>query len=216
MVKKSPKSLLQPDTLKNPKHEVSPDNLFKNHYASWQFNKIDMDGKWGLDNMVNRITFHCDDFLLENLPSDIDNRILDAITTLTGRSFKSLDNFLRDLIHECTIDISTSQLRTIIKSIGKTHFWAKVMPKLQDFEKFNWFELERHTHDKSKSKHHVVQVSNLIPAAQKRLQELSLDDYGELFSMTLMNTLRIYGIRNQGYLTIIWIDPDHEIYKMSY
>ena len=43
------------------------------------------------------------------------------------------------------------------------------------------------------------------------LKRLKIDDIDSLFSLRLDGTLRIFGIRKQNYLQILWVDQNHEV-----
>lgn len=95
-------------------------------------------------------------------------------------------------------------------------FEYELLPKLKSFESMSWNDLEKQTHGKNgKSKHHSIEVSKIIKDAQKRLQELKFDDIDELFSLRLDGKFRIWGIRKFGFLQILWIDKNHEIYQIN-
>lgn len=66
-----------------------------------------------------------------------------------------------------------------------------------------------------RSKHHAITIDKLCKEARQRLEELKLDDLDSLFSLRLDGTLRVFGIRNQNYLRIVWVDQDHEICPSS-
>ncbi|MDB5002120.1 MAG: hypothetical protein JWQ34_345 [Mucilaginibacter sp.] len=211
---KIPKSSIIPSKQKSPNKEYSP-SLVKDHYASWQFNKIDMNGKWGLEKIINEIEFDFNDDLLKELPHNLDNDVYKAIDKLSGRRFKSLNDLLNILIEESNNKISATEQKIVINSIGESIFWSEVIPKLKSLEGFNWHELERQQFGKqNKTKHHNVSVSKICKDAQKRLEELKLDDCDELFSLRLSGTFRIWGIRQFGFLQLLWIDPDHEVYPV--
>ena len=68
---------------------------------------------------------------------------------------------------------------------------------------------------KMKSNNRPVQVGDLCEKARNRLIDLKLDDNDELYSLRLEGTIRIYGIRKENYLDIIWVDLNHEVYPVS-
>jgi hypothetical protein len=82
--------------------------------------------------------------------------------------------------------------------------WGDIHSKLKSFESMNWASIMQNGS-------HFVEVNKLIPEAQKRLSELRIDDLDELFSLHLTNTKRIWGILDNGVLSIIWYDPSHKI-----
>jgi hypothetical protein len=80
----------------------------------------------------------------------------------------------------------------------------KVAEKLKSFETMTWPDIER-------GGSHLVSVDQLIPAAQRRLQELRLDDFDELFSLRLGGKPRIWGTKNNNVFSALWWDPEHVI-----
>ena len=91
-------------------------------------------------------------------------------------------------------------------------FWTDIYPKIKHFEAKTWHEIEKErTGSRGKSKHHSVNISDIIPDAQKRLEDLKLDDIDSLFSMRLTGEQRIWGIRNFSYMQVLWFDLKHEI-----
>lgn len=109
-----------------------------------------------------------------------------------------------------TIDLEPNWSKKV--SSKNLEYYKRILDKLKSFEGSNWNELERQSSGpKGKSKHHSVDVLNIIKEAQKRLKELHLDDIDQLFSLRLDGKSRVWGIRELGYLKILWFDPDHEM-----
>jgi hypothetical protein len=57
--------------------------------------------------------------------------------------------------------------------------------------------------------HHSMPVTKLVASAQNRLSDIGFEEVDEIFSLRITNTLRIYGIREDRILRIIWRDPHH-------
>ena len=53
-------------------------------------------------------------------------------------------------------------------------------------------------------------IAILCKDAQRRIEELHLD-IDQVFSLRLTETLRIYGILENGVFNVLWYDPNHEI-----
>lgn len=88
--------------------------------------------------------------------------------------------------------------------------WDEILPKLKDFETMTWAGIMRASGGRrAGNNHHPVAVEDLSRAAQNRLKELGLNDAGELFSLRLDGTKRIYGIRDRQALKVLWYDPYH-------
>ena len=83
--------------------------------------------------------------------------------------------------------------------------WEHILPKLKDFEKQTWNEIDR----RSNGKHHYVGVDGMNPCARKALAELGVSE-SKVYSLRLEGRLRIYGfIEDDGSFRILWYDDDH-------
>jgi len=81
----------------------------------------------------------------------------------------------------------------------------EVHSKLKSFESMCW-------HNILGPNNHSVSIETLCREAQKRLRELSLDDYESLVSLRLTGKERIWGIRQEGgILLLLWWDPTHQV-----
>ena len=58
---------------------------------------------------------------------------------------------------------------------------------------------------------HFVDVDNCSREAQKRLEEIKLDDLEQLFSLRIGGRKRIFGWRREAVLYVLWWDPDHKV-----
>jgi hypothetical protein len=81
----------------------------------------------------------------------------------------------------------------------------KVLDRLRNFETMSWREID------GRSGSHGVAVERIIPRAQKRLVELKQDDAAELFSLRIDGPARVWGIRDEHVLRILWWDPHHQV-----
>lgn len=59
---------------------------------------------------------------------------------------------------------------------------------------------------------HEVNVEQISKAAQKRLTEIRLDDFQTLVSLRFTGKERLWGVKSQNILKIIWWDPNHDVY----
>lgn len=87
----------------------------------------------------------------------------------------------------------------------------EVRGKLADLEKLTWNEIlvvRKHWN-------HTVQVSSICKTARDRLDELGLDDLEELVSIRLSGPERVWGFPLLGALTLLWWDPEHQVYPTS-
>lgn len=81
---------------------------------------------------------------------------------------------------------------------------------LHDFEKRTWRML---LNDSSKQ-NHLVSVQKLCKEAQERLNSLKLYT-DEIVQLRVGSTKRIFGIVEDGVVSIIWFDLNHEIYPVA-
>lgn len=79
--------------------------------------------------------------------------------------------------------------------------------KLSDFESMTWNEILV----RNKKSNHLVEIEQLSSEAQTRLREIQLEDIDHLVSLRLRSKERVWGIRDQGVLTILWWDPEHQV-----
>ncbi|MCU7816542.1 MAG: hypothetical protein KZQ81_15420 [Candidatus Thiodiazotropha sp. (ex Rostrolucina anterorostrata)] len=90
------------------------------------------------------------------------------------------------------------------ESIPAKTLWGNLHEKLCSFETMKWYQFPQQGS-------HLIQVRDLCRAAQKRLVEIQQDDIDELFSLRLGGKERVWGIRDQSVLKILWWDPNHEV-----
>jgi hypothetical protein len=89
---------------------------------------------------------------------------------------------------------------------GKREMMRYIHDKLGNFETMTWAEI------KANKQNHQCPVAETSQEAQKRLREINLDQYDELFSLRLSGKERIWGIREQRVFRILWWDPKHQVY----
>ena len=86
----------------------------------------------------------------------------------------------------------------------------KLIKSLHGFEKMTWNQIKQAAGGRSSGTNsHPLSIDDFSKEAQKRLEQLKLDDNDELFSLRLNNTLRLYGIRDGRVLRFVWHDPHH-------
>lgn len=109
-------------------------------------------------------------------------------------------------------EFPTEVIKHISRDIRHHFFISHLYPKLKEFEKLTWEEIEKQTYGKDgKSKNHPIGKGKIIKEAQERLKVLNQDDVDELYSLRLEGKIRIFGIREFNCLKILWIDTNHEI-----
>ena len=84
---------------------------------------------------------------------------------------------------------------------------VEIQRKLSNFETMTWNEILVD----AKKQNHAVQISQLAKKAQDRLREIKQDDVDELVSLRLQGKERVWGIREEQVLRLLWWDPNHEI-----
>ncbi len=82
-----------------------------------------------------------------------------------------------------------------------------IKDKLTSFESMTWAEILV----QGKKFHHTVALVSLSQEAQSRLREINLDDIDELVSLRLSAKERVWGILDQGVLSLLWWDPEHQV-----
>jgi len=90
-----------------------------------------------------------------------------------------------------------------------------ILDKLLAYSTMTWQEVEKATHDKGKSKNHVVNDAqeNISKEAWQRLEAMHLEDEADsLFSFALNNLVRIWGLKLGDEFHVLWYDPRHEVF----
>lgn len=212
---KKPKATVNVKISKTPKTAALPEQ-FNSYNISWQLHKVDNDGPWGLRNLLIQ-KFASNNELWEELDSSgFSSDLYDNLTKLEGKEFNSIVDLINTLEKECNGKINASLQREAINSLSENIFWTEVMPKLVHFENQDWNTLVREVYGPNKkTKHHNIQISKIIPEAQKRLKELKYDDIDELFSVRLTGKIRLWGFRKFNYFQLLWVDLNHEICPSS-
>lgn len=87
-------------------------------------------------------------------------------------------------------------------------FWNEIFQKMSHFETNTWCEvLNRNSH--------AVKIEKLSKEAQRRLIEIGQDDIEEIVSLRITGEKRLWGIRDQNILKILWWDPKHTVCKSN-
>lgn len=81
----------------------------------------------------------------------------------------------------------------------------QVVPRLHGMESMTWGQIDGPTGS------HFVEISAIIPEAQRRLTEIAKDEQARLFSLRITGRKRIWGIRDRAILQVLWWDPEHEV-----
>ncbi|MCI4626611.1 MAG: hypothetical protein L3V56_11705 [Candidatus Magnetoovum sp. WYHC-5] len=84
----------------------------------------------------------------------------------------------------------------------------RIQYKLSNFESMTWGEIEKNNNN------HLIPTEKVSKAAKDRLKEINLDDCSDLYSMRLTGSERLWGIRENEILYILWYDPKHTVYPV--
>lgn len=196
---------------------ISADIDFASSHPCWRISNFDKYGPWGINSLLQFTFKYTEDILKIVADSDL-NELSDIFDNYNEKVFNDRFEFWRKIQEKCSKKIPISLVEKIEEVIMRNVFVEKIYPKLKNFESNTWDEIRQQTHKskgKMKSNNHPVKVGNLCETARKRLEELKLDDNDELYSLRLEGTIRIYGIRKENYLDIIWVDLNHEIYPVN-
>lgn len=89
--------------------------------------------------------------------------------------------------------------------IDKRLFIDDILSRIRNYESMFWKDiLGKNSHE--------VPVSQISSIAQKRLAQINLDDIETIVSLRLASKQRIWGIRVENILKILWWDPNHQVY----
>lgn len=83
----------------------------------------------------------------------------------------------------------------------------EVQGKLKDFESMTWHEILT----TSRHRNHPISVDQLCKEARDRLEAIGQNDIEELVSLRLSGPERVWGIRSEHVLKILWWDPAHSV-----
>lgn len=101
------------------------------------------------------------------------------------------------------------------KTLGLSNHQEKILDllvRLKDHERMTWREILTSTSGKKKgTRSHSIPINEIDKAAQRRLYELHLDDFDELYSIRLDSLHRLWGIITNGTFCIIWDDLNHAV-----
>lgn len=88
---------------------------------------------------------------------------------------------------------------------------TSLLERLRAFESMTWNQILV----EGKKRHHSVPVFSLCSTAKRRLEQLRLEDVDEMVSLSVSSRGRIWGIRDEAALLLLWWDPDHEVCPSS-
>lgn len=88
--------------------------------------------------------------------------------------------------------------------LDNPELYKEVMEKLHEFETKNWEEFKQ-------SGSHPIELKDIEKTARDRLAAIKLDDIDSLVSLRVGAKRRIWCIKDQNIMKILWWDPKHEI-----
>jgi len=92
---------------------------------------------------------------------------------------------------------------------------SNIFRYLSDLETQKWSEILSSTSGRrGNTRNHNIEITRLCREAQKRAQEIGLDEFDELCSLALGSLQRVWGYISEGDFYIIWFDTRHEIYPV--
>lgn len=88
---------------------------------------------------------------------------------------------------------------------------AEIHSKLSELESLSWNEILVIR----RKQNHRISRTKICKEAQDRLRELKLDDIDELISLRLSGPERVWGFQHLDALTLLWWDPEHQVYPST-
>lgn len=101
---------------------------------------------------------------------------------------------------------------------GDEAWEQELKPKLEEFQKLTWAEIERQAYGndgKRHRSHHTMETESICQEAQDRLLVLERAFPETLFRFRLGNLPRLWGERIVDEFQVIWYDPTHQIYPVK-
>lgn len=96
-----------------------------------------------------------------------------------------------------------------------SEIWASIIePKLTEFSKLTWAEIDRLASGSGHKMHHNMAVDVICDEAQYRLIELE-NENDPIFRFRLGNKRRLWGFRTVAEFEILWFDGAHKIYPVE-
>lgn len=209
-MKKTPKTSVNLDVSKTPKTGYISNYKLKN--PVWQIGILDIEGKWGYKAFDKKIDFVVSEELLNYLIEHDLNKLSDGLDELKVKDNLTLNKLFSFISSLDSTECPHYVLRLISNAVRHQFFLTKLFPKLKEYEKLTWDEIEQQQYGKEgKKKNHPIAKISLIKEAQDRLKELKQDDVDEVYSLRLEGDMRLFGIREDNCLKILWVDSTHEV-----
>ena len=90
----------------------------------------------------------------------------------------------------------------------------KVAPKIEEWSKLTWSEIDNFTSDTGHKMHHPMECDDICEEAQYRMVEIE-KFHDVLFRFRVGNLERIWGYRVVNDFHVLWYDPTHKIYPVD-
>lgn len=97
-----------------------------------------------------------------------------------------------------------------------TQMLPDVLKYLKGLESQTWRSILTDTSGRAdNTRNHAIGIDRLCKDAQKRAEEIKLDEFDELVSIAISGTGRVWGVLLDGVYYIVWFDPQHEVYPVT-
>lgn len=90
-----------------------------------------------------------------------------------------------------------------------------LLEKLLAYSTMTWQEIQQATHDKGKSKNHLIRNAQeeISKEAWQRIEVMHLEeDSDSLYSFALTNIERVWGLKTGNEFHVLWYDPKHDVF----
>lgn len=85
-----------------------------------------------------------------------------------------------------------------------------VLEKMIEYGSMTWSQILHQTHDRGKSKNHILDERSIGKEGWERIHKLKMDEYtNQIFSFALQNLTRVIGIRIRDEFHVVWYDSKH-------
>jgi hypothetical protein len=99
--------------------------------------------------------------------------------------------------------------------------WSKqdwediIKPSVDVLSNPTWADIYAQTTGLGHRKHHDMEVSQICNEAQKRWQDIGLEEYDTVFRFRFSSNQRLWGYKIVHKFKIVWWDPYHKIYPID-
>ena len=101
---------------------------------------------------------------------------------------------------------------------GDEQWSADLRPKLEEFGKLTWAEIERQAYGNEGKRHrchHPMETCEIGSEALARLVTLERELPDTIFRFRLGNLPRLWGFRIVDQFQVLWFDPTHKVYPVD-